>query len=305
MNSERHLGTDGPALFCSPNRVLTVASSLPKLGLGTSKPNSFFDQVADVHGRDINTDPCCVSTHFGVRGVLDFNTNPCQQIIMQNQAPISPGQIIKRERETRKWSQGKLARMVGTNQQTIGKIELDEINQSSFLPQIAMALELDLAVLIPTLLKRESPKEIRSPIPESDLRGNIADFPVHAATQGGRGEIIVSSDPVAWILRPSPVAGISRAYGIIVVGESMIPAFRPGHTAIINPHAPPTRDETFVFYAEGPDGEVRATIKHLRRWTDTTWFVTEWNSENEKRRDFKLSRKEWGKCHLVVGNNFK
>jgi len=220
---------------------------------------------------------------------------------MENQG-ISIGGIIRTAREDRGWTQADLANRVGTKQQTIEKIEQGKIKYSSYFPRIALELSLDIVKLIPDLATKSTPPAL---IPESDLRSGHRDFPVHAAAQGGRGELIVSADPVSWVMRPTPLVGVTRAYGVIVVGDSMVPEFWPGDTALINPHLPPERGETYVFYSENGGGEVRATIKHLIRWTETSWHLRQWNPPDGQKADFTLPRREWPRSHRVVGKYSK
>jgi phage repressor protein C with HTH and peptisase S24 domain len=159
-------------------------------------------------------------------------------------------------------------------------------------------LEIDPKRLIPDLAPSATL------IPEREVRGQVEDLPVHVATEGGPGEIIVSTDPIAWVLRPAPLASVTGAYGIIVVGESMIPEFEPGDIALVNPHLPAVGGHTYVFYAEG-DGETRATIKRLLRASNGLWHVKQWNPARGQKAEFTLSRKEWGKAHRVVSKNYK
>ena len=195
-------------------------------------------------------------------------------------------------------TQAQLATAIGTNQQTIGKIEKGLIKHSRVMRRIALELSLDPEKLEPEYgTKHDVPSLI------ADNRAG-RDFPVHAAVEGGPGELIVSSDPVSWVMRPTPLIGVSRSYGVIVVGESMVPEFWPGDTALINPHLPPERGATFVFFAEGDDG-VRATIKHLVRWSEGLWHVRQWNPPKGQKEDFTLSRSEWSRCHRVVGRYAK
>jgi phage repressor protein C with HTH and peptisase S24 domain len=112
--------------------------------------------------------------------------------------------------------------------------------------------------------------------------------------------MIISTDPVDWVLRPDPLRNVSAGYGVIIIGESMIPEFRPGDIALINPHLPAMRQETFIFYREA-EGETKSTIKHLLRWTDAAWHVAQWNPPKGQKSEFTLPRKEWSKIHRVVG----
>lgn len=211
------------------------------------------------------------------------------------------GQLIRSAREELGWSQGVLGKKVGSNQQTIGKIEKGIIAESSLLPKIAAILEIDLKLLIPDIAQPNGPKTL---IPEREFRGDVEDLPIHVATEGGPGEIIVSTDPISWVLRPTPLANVTGAYGIIVVGESMVPEFEPGDVALLNPHLPALAGHPYVFYAEG-DGETRATIKRLVRVANSFWHVRQWNPPRGQKAEFTLSRKEWGKAHRVVSKNYK
>ena len=194
-------------------------------------------------------------------------------------------------------SQQKLAELVGTKQQTIEKIERGVIKRSSFLPQILSQLELDLGMLVQP---GEKPS-IR--IGQSEPLIGPIDLPVHGAAQAGsRGAVIVTTDPVEYVARPQPLLGVTHAYAIIVVEDSMVPEFEPGDYALVHPHQPPRAGHTCVFYAQAADGSVEALIKRLRRVTADAWHVREWNGLDGTARDFALKRSEWQKCHVVVGN---
>ena len=214
---------------------------------------------------------------------------------MQNPAD-SAAVLIRAARETRGWSQAELGRRIGAPQQTIDKIEKGTIKHSRLFPKLAVELALPLDKLIP----EAGAQGLQQPIASSGLVGEQKDLPVHAAAQGGPGQMIISTDPVDWVLRPDPLRNVSAGYGVIIIGESMIPEFRPGDIALINPHLPAMREETFIFYREA-EGETKSTIKHLLRWTDTAWYVAQWNPPKGQRSEFTLPRKEWSKIHRVVG----
>lgn len=213
---------------------------------------------------------------------------------MDDRTELSPADLIRAAREDRGWSQTQLAKAVKTNQQTIGKIEKGITKHSRVFRRISVALSIPYEKLDPVGPAGEI--DTQSPIPDSKLRSERKDLPVQVAAEGGPGELIVSSDPVDWVERPAPLANVKRAYGLIIVGESMIPEYEPGDTALINPNLPPLAGHTYVFYAVRP-GEDRATIKRLVRASNEFWHVKQWNPK----REFKLSRKEWGIAHRVVG----
>lgn len=194
-------------------------------------------------------------------------------------------------------SQPELARLAKCSQQLIGAIETGDTRSTKFLPRIAAILNVspskldaDFAGLAAAGLE-ESPPVYASP---------NRDFPIYASAEGGPGQIIRSADPVDFAPRPAPLSHVKGAYGLIVTGDSMVPEYRPGDTALVNPHLPPIAGEVHIFYAE-KHGEARATIKFLRRPTGESWLVSQWNPPPEGKPDFALSRKEWSICHRVLG----
>ena len=112
--------------------------------------------------------------------------------------------------------------------------------------------------------------------------------------------MIVSTDPVEHVRRPTPLVGVRDAYGIMVVGESMVPEFEAGDTLLIHPHLPPALNVSCVFYALH-NGEERAIVKRLIRFTTETWHLRQWNPPAGRKADFTLPRREWNKCHRVIG----
>jgi phage repressor protein C with HTH and peptisase S24 domain len=211
---------------------------------------------------------------------------------------MEPGEIIRRAREARGWSQAQLANRVGISQPAIKKIEAGDIRHSKFLPKIAQVLGLSLGELDPTLTQVTLP-----PAQEAAAgRGLLGerDFPVHASAEGGPGQIIVSHDAVDFMERPAPLIHVRDSYGLLITGTSMEPEYRQGDTALVNPHLPIVTGEVYIFYAEKA-GEARATIKYLRRQTADKWLVSQHNPPDGMAKDFALVRKEWQWAHRVIG----
>ncbi len=215
---------------------------------------------------------------------------------------MEPGEKIRTAREALGWSQADLGKRVGISQPAIKKIEDGDTRHSKFLPRIAQELALDIAELIEGLRAEPAAGEPRAVFAENPPRPGPSgrDFPIHASAEGGRGQIIVSSDAVDFEARPAPLSHVRDAYGLLITGTSMEPEYRPGDTALINPNLPVVGGEVYVFYAEKA-GEARATIKHLRRSTAEKWLVSQWNPPSGHERDFALSRKEWQWAHRVIG----
>jgi phage repressor protein C with HTH and peptisase S24 domain len=134
-------------------------------------------------------------------------------------------------------------------------------------------------------------------VPGEDLVGD-RDLPVFSTAEGGRGSLILSNDAVDWVVRPDPLLRVKDGYGMIVTGDSMSPEHKSGSMALVNPHLPWHAGDTCVFRSVSDDGTEIACIKELRRWTDTTWHVRQYNPK----KDFTMKRSEWQVCHVTVGN---
>lgn len=204
------------------------------------------------------------------------------------------GKLVRRARIAQNMSQSALAKEVGTEQQTIEKIERGKIKHSSYMHAIARRLD----IAIDKVVRNPKPKAaLLKTVPTSQLVGE-RDLPVYAAVQGGVGVAILSSDPVEYVARPDPLARVTGGYGVIVIEDSMAPEFRSGDTALVNPHLAARAGHTCIFRHEAQDGTQTARIKFLRRATETLWHVTEWNDGHPK--EFTLKRSEWQTAHVVV-----
>lgn len=137
-------------------------------------------------------------------------------------------------------------------------------------------------------------------VPSAHLTGE-RDLPVYAAAQGGRGAIVLSSDPVDWVVRPEPLARVRDGYGVIITGDSMSPEHRSGSTALVNPHLPARSGDTCIFRSDAEDGTVNMCIKELVRQTNELWHVRQHNP----RKAFTLKKSDWQVCHVTVGNYFR
>lgn len=204
------------------------------------------------------------------------------------------GENVRRLRVAAGLSQDDLAVAAKTTQSTIDRIERDEVANSRFLPRIAGALRASLSELDESYV--DGTEAHRPSLPPVTQVGADRDFPIYTAAEGGPGEIIRSVDPVDWWPRPVEVLKVKGAYGMYVVGESMIPEFEPGQVAVINPNLPFVVGKPYIFYMEN-GGEPRATVKRLRRATADAWHVTQHNPK----QDFTLSRDLWTIAHRVVG----
>lgn len=124
------------------------------------------------------------------------------------------------------------------------------------------------------------------------------DLPIYAAAQGGDGHVIVTFEAIDHVKRPTALQNVRGGYGLLVYGESMVPAYRPGDMVLVHPHQPPQRDTDCVFYHTPPaGGEAEAIIKRLIGFNDREWKLEQYNPA----REFTENRVDWPICHRVVG----
>jgi len=233
--------------------------------------------------------------------------------------------MVREAREARGLSQAELARRLGVPPQSIQQLEAGAVKNPRYLVPLCSMLDLDfihfsgdidgdgpppivssrrpgagpLQVRIDRKTKKvfvENPPLKR---PNEPLVGD-ADLPVYASAEGGPyGAITISSDPLEYVKRPSPLFSSPKGFGVFVTGESMEPAYEQGDIALVHAERPVQRDADALFVSV-PDGkgDTRALIKRLISWTNSEWRVREYAPE---RRDFTLSRDDWPNAHLIVG----
>jgi phage repressor protein C with HTH and peptisase S24 domain len=136
-------------------------------------------------------------------------------------------------------------------------------------------------------------------IPGAQLVGD-RDLPVFGTAQGGSGALIVTNEPVDWVVRPDPLLRVKDGYGMIITGDSMDPALKSGSIALINPHLPARVGDFCLFRNHAEDGTTHAAIKEYRGETEVAWKVRQYNPA----KDFTLKKSEWQIRHLVVGSYF-
>lgn len=123
-------------------------------------------------------------------------------------------------------------------------------------------------------------------------------MPVYAAAEGGDGHIIVSFEQIDEIKRPAELENVKGGYGLLIKGDSMVPALWEGDMALVNPHLRPAREFNHIFYHQAPHGgPVEAIVKQLDAWNDRDWTLTQWNPHTT----WKESRQIWPICHRMVG----
>lgn len=147
------------------------------------------------------------------------------------------------------------------------------------------------------LLAGVPPLQAAIDAPQQPMFLGERDLPVYAAVEGGPGELVISKDPIDFVPRPWYLGNVRDGYGVVVVGESMSPAYNPGDMAIVHPRVPVIINKTYIFSSDDGDGTFRGTIKKLVGQTATEWKVEQYNPQ----RTFSLSKAEWPKAVRVVG----
>jgi hypothetical protein len=127
------------------------------------------------------------------------------------------------------------------------------------------------------------------------LRGALV--PIYSAAMGGKGHIIIDTNPIEEARPPDELIRVRGAYGILIVGSSMVPAYKPGDVAWVNPHKPVERDTDVVLYHVPPNGEAEAIIKTLIGISEREWKLRQY----QPARDFSESRIDWPICHRIIG----
>lgn len=217
------------------------------------------------------------------------------------------GERIKYAREAARLTQNDVARHFN-----ISRVSVTQWESNTTKPDISRVADLSglLNTSVEWLLERKGfpPMAAEVPvrsrptsttiIPGRELVGAI-DMPVYAAAMGGDGHLIVTFDAIDYVKRPAVLQNVTGGYGILVKGSSMVPAYREGDTALVNPHPPASRDTDVVLYHTPPKerGEVQAIIKRLVGINDREWRLEQYNPATE----FAESRIDWPVCHRVVG----
>lgn len=136
-----------------------------------------------------------------------------------------------------------------------------------------------------------------NPVARVETPLGARDLPVFAAVEGGDGDLVVSTEPVDLVPRPWYLGEVKDGYGVIVTGDSMVPAYDPGDTAIVNPRLPYMRGKVHIFTCESENSHFKASIKILVKVTETEWIVEQHNPP----KTYSLPRSIWTHARRVVG----
>lgn len=120
--------------------------------------------------------------------------------------------------------------------------------------------------------------------------------PVFASFDAGNGQIVVSSDVVETVPPPYMIEGVKAAFGVLVAGDSMVPAYRPGDVAWVDPRLPHMRGTDVLVYEVKRAAAPLAMISALTDYTDKSWTLHQEHSA----APLHLDRSRWPRCYRIV-----
>jgi len=216
------------------------------------------------------------------------------------------GSRLRAARNARDLTQEQLADLVGKHKSVISRAESEVRDMKNRdIQRISAALGVRQEWLVSgsgEMIDKAHPQKpddvfVPSIIPGERLVSQERGLPVYAAAKGGDGHVIITFDPISYMKMPAVLQGVKGGYGLLLSGESMVPAYRPGETALVNPNLPPVRDEDVILYHTSAMDENEAIIKRLVGFNDREWMLEQYNPHKE----FKEFRADWPVCHRVVG----
>lgn len=119
------------------------------------------------------------------------------------------------------------------------------------------------------------------------------DLPIYSSEPRGEGALSITEHAVEYVARPPKLSKVQDAYGVIVTGDSMSPALRPGATVYIHPYTPPHIGDFCLFRGQ-PDAS-HGIIREYRGETETHWKVKQHNPA----KDLSLRKADW-RCHRIA-----
>jgi phage repressor protein C with HTH and peptisase S24 domain len=117
---------------------------------------------------------------------------------------------------------------------------------------------------------------------------------------GPDGWALWNGEVVDYVARPSNLAGVTQAYAVFVVGNSMEPRYFPGELVHVHPGRPVTIGSfVLVQIRAREDGEApRAVIKRLVRRSGNKIVLEQYNPK----KSFELKADELVSMHRVVAS---
>lgn len=280
--------------YFSPKRDISAANAAWERKWSIAACRCFFHSAMPLHitkGLVMSTNtllsPQCpgLSRENQIFGSASHQMSERARIVAEN---------VKRFRKELGWSQAALAAKAKVWPNTIAQIELGKTAISKSLLALAQAMGKRISDLDPEY------KEEQLSIVTGDHLVGAKDLKIFGTGEGGDGIMVLSNEPVDYARRPEPLQNVKDGYGVIVTGESMCPAIKPGDIALIHPHLPARPGDLCLFKSED-HGTFRGTFKEYRGETKDAWKVRRYQP---KTKDFLLKKKEWPVRELIVGTYY-
>ena len=125
-----------------------------------------------------------------------------------------------------------------------------------------------------------------------------SEIPLCGAVAGSEERIAVNfGDQIETVPRHPKQVGIDGAFAAYVIGESMMPMYKPGQVVYVHPNRPPVRGEGCVIEMKNGEGY----LKEYDGSDESNFYAHQYNPK--KRRTFK--RDEVFRVLLVVGTSIR
>jgi phage repressor protein C with HTH and peptisase S24 domain len=199
-------------------------------------------------------------------------------------------------------SQAGLAEKLGVTRGAVGNWELGGTVETENLFKLSSLANVQLEWLAKGVGQIPIGKPLRSEEfrEASDVELGVASpppLPVFSAAEGGPGIMVVSSDPIDFVDRPWFLRYAADSFAVLIVGDSMEPAYEAGEMALVNKRLPPMRGKDAIFVSAVDGGDFRATIKRFVKATEHEFIVEQFNP----RKELRLTRTKWNAAFRVVG----
>lgn len=223
----------------------------------------------------------------------------------------SLGARLKRARDSAGLSQSALARAIGVKPQSIQAIESGRVRRSAYVAEMARVLGVSAVWLAegrgPMKNGRDGRpqgqpiEQAEEPSKEAVVTGYLEPrdhkdlIPVLAVARGGEDqEMFVDDGPIDYIPRPAVLKGVQRAYAMQIVGDSMVPMYRPGLTVHVNPFRRPAPGRGVVVWKTNK----AILVKEFVRRTPEFLVLLEYCPE---RREIVIPVADVMEVHTIVG----
>jgi transcriptional regulator with XRE-family HTH domain len=225
--------------------------------------------------------------------------------------PKIPGKLIRRMRLLRDLSARDLAKLAGTSQQTINKLEKGVTRESKFFAVIS-----DLLGITPEMLDNDPVADVLATleknreIPEDRPKIGKLEYERRATLplcpNLGRvnvGTYLLFKCPACKILRPPMLRHSKLAYAWIMPDSSMSPEYEAGDTLIADPDEAPRVGRSHIFRNRYDKNCDNAKVLRLMAIIDQHYLVKSHcdNNDGDGGKD-RLSINLWA-AHLIKSHN--